>query len=44
MNKVDLLFMVVHFKVEEAAKMFKGFTIFNNCQKFGVDKEFGLKL
>ena len=36
--------MVVHVKIEEAAEIFKGFTIFNYWQKFGVDEKFWLKL
>ena len=38
------MFMVVHFQVEEAAEIFKGFTIFNNWQKFIIDKKLRLKL
>ena len=36
--------MVVHVKIEEAAEILKGFTIFNYWQKFGVDEKFRLKL
>ena len=36
--------MVVHFKIEGAAEIIKGFTIFKNWQKFGVDKKLRLKL
>ena len=36
--------MVVHFEIEEATEIFKGFTILNNWQKLGVDKKLRLKL
>ena len=36
--------MVVHVKIEEVAEIFKGFTIFNYMQKFGVDEKYRLKL
>ena len=36
--------MVVYVKIEGAAEIFKGLTIFNYWEKFGVDEKFWLKL
>ena len=42
--KMGFVFIIVHFKIEVAAKIFKRFAIFNNWQKFSVDEKFRLKL
>ena len=37
------MLMINHLEFEVAAKIFKGFNIFNTWEKFSVDKELGLK-
>ena len=41
---MNFVLMIVHLEIEEAAEIFKGFTIFNYWQKFGVDEKPRLKL
>ena len=38
------MLMMVHLEIEEAAEIFKGFTIFNYWSKFDVDKKLRLTL
>ena len=38
------MLMIVHLEIEEAAEIFKGFTLFNYWQKLSVDEKLRLKL
>ena len=36
---MDFVFIIAHFKIEVAAKIFKRFAIFTNWQKFSVGED-----